>query len=397
MKEATIRVILVDDDRLLREALADLVRSRPDLAVAGTAGDARSAVELAARERPTVALVDVKMPGGGPAATRGIVEASPGTRVVALSVFDDRGSVRSMIRAGAIGYIVKNAPSAEIIDAIRLAASGLGHLSAGVAADVVREFAGQLEREARVAEEQESLRDLIDRALEPGAITPVYQPIVDLRTSRIIGVEALARFMIEPSRPPDAWFHDAATDGRSAELEIAAIRAALAAFDDPALGSIYLSVNLSPQTIIESPALDAFFALPPEQIVLEVTEHAPVADYDALAAALASFRAAGGRLAVDDAGAGFASLRHILRLEPDVIKIDLSLTRDVDTDRRKRALTAAFVTFATELGISIVAEGIETASELSALRGLGVANGQGYFLRKPTSLHQAVEPIEALS
>jgi EAL domain-containing protein (putative c-di-GMP-specific phosphodiesterase class I)/FixJ family two-component response regulator len=397
MKETTVRVILVDDDRLVREALADLMRSRPDLIVAGTAVDASSAVELAASERPAVALVDVKMPGGGPEATRGIIEVSPGTRVIALSAHDDRGSVREMIRAGAIGYIVKGAPSAEIVEAIRRAATGLGHLSPAVATDVVRELAGQLERDARAVDAEQSLRDLVDAALEPGAITPVYQPIVDLGTSRIVGVEALARFMIEPSRPPDAWFRDAAMDGRSAELEIAAIRAEMVAFDDPALGGIYLSVNLSPETIIGSPVLDMLVALPLERIVLEVTEHAAVADYQALAAALAPFRAAGGRLAVDDAGAGFASLRHILLLDPDIIKLDISLTRDVDTDRRKRALAAAFVTFANELGISIVAEGIETATELSELRALGVANGQGYFLRRPAPLRVAVEPIEALA
>lgn len=396
MKETKIRVILVDDDRVLRETLADLVRSRADLIVAGTAVDASSVVELAARERPAVALVDVKMPGGGPEATRGIIEASPATRVIALSAHDDRGSVREMIRAGAIGYIVKGAPAAEIIEAIRRAATGLGHLSPAVATDVVLELAGQLDREARAVEAEQSLRDLVDAALEPGAITPVYQPIVDLRSSRIVGVETLARFMIEPSRPPDAWFRDAAMDGRRAELEIAAIRAEAVAFDDPAFGGIYLSLNLSPETIIESPVLDMLVALPLERVVLEVTEHAVVADYQALASALAPFRAAGGRLAIDDTGAGFASLRHILLLDPDIIKLDIDLTRDIDTDRRKRALAAALVTFANELEISIVAEGIETASQLSELRALGVANGQGYFLRRPAPLRLAVEPISIL-
>jgi EAL domain-containing protein (putative c-di-GMP-specific phosphodiesterase class I)/DNA-binding NarL/FixJ family response regulator len=388
-----IRVVIADDDPLVRATLGDVLASEPDIELVAVAADAASAVAAALERSPDVAVVDVKMPGGGPEATRGIIRASRGTRVVAFSVYDDPGSIRDMIRSGASSYIVKGAPAEEIVEAVRKAASGLGHLSASVAVDVVRELAGQLEREARAVEETQAVRDRVGRALERGAIVPAYQAIVDIARRRVVGVEALARFQVEPMRPPDAWFADAGRVGRQVELELAAVRAHTHAFEDVALGPCYLSLNVSPEAIGDRGLFDAIAGLPWDRIVLEVTEHAPVNDYAALADALAPFRAAGGRLAVDDAGAGFASLRHILWLEPDIIKLDISLTRDIDTDRRRRALAAALITFANEMGIAIVAEGVETRPELDTLRSLGVRFGQGWFLRKPCPLTEATAPL----
>src|SRR5205823_3568670 len=123
-----------------------------------------------------------------------------------------------------------------------------------------------------------------------------------------------------------------------------------------------------------------------KRLVIEITEHAPVEDYDALNEALRDFRASGGRLAVDDAGAGFSSLRHILRLVPDFIKLDGALTRGIDTDRTRRALGAALISFASEIGVPIIAEGVETQEEVDALRALKVSYGQGFFLGAPGPL-----------
>ena len=388
-----IRVVVADDDPLVRTVLGDVLAAEPDIELVAVAADAPTAVAAARQWMPDVAIVDVKMPGGGPEAARGIITASRNTRVVAFSVYDDPGSVRDMIRAGASGYIVKGAPADEIVEAVRKASSGLGHLSATVAVDVVRELAGQLEREARAVEQTRVVHDRVERALAKGAIAAAYQSIVDIARRRVVGVEALARFQLEPARPPDAWFADAGLVGRQIELELAAVRVEARAFEDAALGSSYVALNVSPETIVDRGIFDAIAGLPQDRIVLEVTEHAPVSDYAALADALAPFRAAGGRLAVDDAGAGFASLRHILLLEPDIIKLDISLTRDIDTDRRRRALAAALITFANEMGISIVAEGVETHAELDALRSLGVRFGQGYYLRRPCPLAEATAPL----
>jgi EAL domain-containing protein (putative c-di-GMP-specific phosphodiesterase class I) len=147
-----------------------------------------------------------------------------------------------------------------------------------------------------------------------------------------------------------------------------------------------VAVNVSPAAVLD-PRLEMVLAsVPAHRVTLEVTEHARVDDYDALHQALTHLRREGMRLAVDDAGAGFASLQHILRLRPDVIKLDISLTRDIDTDPVRRSLATSLVRFGAEMGSTIVAEGIETAGELVALRDLGVPLGQGYHLRRPGPL-----------
>lgn len=381
-----IRVLLADDDAPVLAALAEMFEAEPGMTVVGAASDTDEAIAIAGRERPDVALLDVKMPGGGgPRAVREIGKVSPATRVVALSAHGDRASVAEMLRAGALSYVVKGAPIGEIIEAVERASRGLASLSGQVAAEVARELDEQLgRRERREAERQQRMEE-VQRALEPGAIVPVFQPIVDLETGTIDGYEALARFPIEPQRGPDAWFASAAEVGLGHDLEFAAIRAAVERFDDLPRDT-YLSLNVSPASCLLERLEHSLVGLPPERIALEVTEHAPVPDYRALADALRFLTGNGGRLAIDDAGAGFASLRHILRLGPDIIKLDISLTRDIDTDRARRAMAAALVSFGNEMGTVLVAEGIETQAELDTLRALGVRHGQGYFLGRPAEL-----------
>ena len=119
------------------------------------------------------------------------------------------------------------------------------------------------------------------------------------------------------------------------------------------------------------------------RVVVELTEHHVIEDYDLVIGTMNDLRVRGARLAVDDTGAGFASLKHILKLAPDVIKLDLHLVRDIDSDPAKRALTAALVRFAADIGALVTAEGIESSAELDTLRDLGVEYGQGYYLGRP--------------
>jgi EAL domain-containing protein (putative c-di-GMP-specific phosphodiesterase class I) len=144
-----------------------------------------------------------------------------------------------------------------------------------------------------------------------------------------------------------------------------------------------VSVNLSPEMVLGDGFEDLLRGMPPERLVIEITEHAIVHDYRAIGNALAPIRKAGAQLAVDDAGAGYASFRHILHLHPEIIKLDMSLTRDVDTDTRRQALAAALTEFARRVGSRIVAEGVETAGELDMLRSIGPMFGQGYLFAKP--------------
>ncbi|MFX0540564.1 sensor domain-containing phosphodiesterase [Roseovarius sp. S4756] len=216
----------------------------------------------------------------------------------------------------------------------------------------------------------------------------MYQPIMDAAARRPKGFEALCRFHAQPYRPPNLWFEDAAAVGLQVDLEICVIEEALTALAElPA--HVYVSVNASPGTVA-SGRLGAVFAnWPAERIVLEVTEHAMVENYDRLLQELDALRFRGVRLAIDDAGAGYSGLQHIVRLHPDIIKLDMSLTSGIDADIVRRSLGAALVQFAIEIDAAIVAEGIETEAEFDTLHRLGVPLTQGYFLGKPADLKTA--------
>jgi EAL domain-containing protein (putative c-di-GMP-specific phosphodiesterase class I) len=173
--------------------------------------------------------------------------------------------------------------------------------------------------------------------------------------------------------------------GLLVELELAAIRAAFAAI--PTLpAKTCLTVNASPVTVIGARFQKLMRKIDGRRVVVEVTEHAPIADYARMNDAVQSIKDEGLRLAIDDAGAGFASLRHILRLDPDFIKLDRTLIHGIAKDRSKQALAVGLISFAEKIGATIVAEGIETAAELKALAELGVQYGQGFYLARPVPL-----------
>jgi EAL domain-containing protein (putative c-di-GMP-specific phosphodiesterase class I) len=237
------------------------------------------------------------------------------------------------------------------------------------------------ERQQRQRVVEERIRDVIHHR----RFHIVFQPMHDLVGRRIAGYEALTRFESEPRRGPDKWFEEAATVGLGVELELAAIEMALAAFAELPEGA-YLSLNASPATILSGRLSAMLSPWPLSRLMLEVTEHDVVEDYPGLDEALAEMRGQGLRLAIDDAGAGFASFRHILRLSPDVIKLDRSLTHDLDKRPDSRALAAALIGFATETGSRLVAEGVETQEELDALREIGIGKAQGYLLGRPGPL-----------
>lgn len=211
----------------------------------------------------------------------------------------------------------------------------------------------------------------------------VYQPIVNLHDMSIVGTEALSRFDGLPVQGPDAWFADADRVGLRTELETAALHNALLGYADFWKDRWYLALNISPKTILCCDMSAVFSGFPLDRIVLELTEHEQVEDYDALASRLAGLRARGLRIAVDDAGSGYASLRHVLNLRPDILKLDISLTRGIDFDPVRRALGAAIVGFAKDVGCQVVAEGIETEAQMASLINLGINLGQGYLTGKP--------------
>src|SRR4051794_4470349 len=222
---------------------------------------------------------------------------------------------------------------------------------------------------------------------QPEPITPVFQPLVDLNSGRTIGYEALSRFNSEIKRTPDAWFNQAQACGRGLQLEMAAIRAALSAPHRPP--GTYLSLNFSPSAIASSKIMSV---LPQDlsSVVIEVTEHELAAEDGALEEGIERLRARGARIAVDDAGSGYAGLKQLMRVQPDVIKLDRSLVEGINNDGAKTALVEFFVMFARRVGAGILTEGIETVDELRTLVNLGVNYGQGYLLGRPAEPWQPV-------
>ena len=221
-------------------------------------------------------------------------------------------------------------------------------------------------------------RASIRAILDTQGFRPFFQPIVELHAGAVVGYEALSRF--SDDRRPDVVFALATRAGLGIELEAATLSAAISA--TAVLPSeAYLSVNVSP-AFIGSGELEPLLVGLERPVVLEITEHVVIDDYVALRRHL---RVLGRRvrLAVDDAGAGYASLRHILELKPDFVKLDVGLVRRIDADPARQALIAGIGYFAARRKVRIIAEGIETATELETLRGLGISHGQGHLLGHP--------------
>ncbi len=211
----------------------------------------------------------------------------------------------------------------------------------------------------------------------------VMQPVVDLKRGRVAGYEALSRFDGPPNATPDRWFDAAARLGKAVPLELRVIERGLA-MRDALPPETFLSLNVSPSTLLREEAMSMLRrAGNLGRIVFELTEHERVADYAALKAAVGIVRAAGAVVAVDDAGAGYASLQHVLELRPQFVKLDRKLIEGVDTDPAKRAIVRMLGEFASRIDAWIIAEGIERAEELKALTELRVPLGQGYFLARP--------------
>ena len=251
------------------------------------------------------------------------------------------------------------------------------------------ELAGKaIERTRRIKSIKQITLDVVNKIIRGEAMYSAYQPIFDLLKNKITGFEALSRFPDLPMNAPNIWFREAHEIGMGIHLEVRAIELAMSNikyFHD----DTYVSMNISPQTITSTSIaqlLNASHEL--SRIVLEITEHDAVHQYDEIAETLKPYRALGLKVAVDDAGAGYASFRHILNLRPDYIKLDMSLTHHIDTDPARRALAAALVHFSNETGCDLIAEGVENSEELSTLIELGIHKAQGFFLGRPLRLQE---------
>lgn len=387
---ARATVVIVDDEPANVALLQRLLDAVEIPSVHGFT-DPREALARCADSLPDLVLLDLHMPGlDGFAFMEALQRLVPDDRFLPVLVLtaDVTTEVRERaLTSGAKDFLTKPFDRTDVLLRVsnlletRALADRLERHNAGLRAALE----ARIEAEREAAAEYKRRHDRIQRAMAPGALSMVFQPIADLGTGDVVGAEALARFACEPQRPPDQWFAEADDVGRGGELELAAIAAALDQLHrlPP---TAFLAVNASPATAA-TPELDSLLSrYPAERVVLELTEQTRIGDYDQLLSAVDRLRERGVRIALDDTGAGYAGFQHLLRLRPHILKLDTMLTRGIDADPVHRSLAAALVTFATEIDATIIAEGIEIPDELATLQRVGIPWGQGYHLSRPGPL-----------
>ncbi|HEX5622049.1 MAG TPA: EAL domain-containing protein [Solirubrobacteraceae bacterium] len=232
---------------------------------------------------------------------------------------------------------------------------------------------------------RERERGKLARLIDGDGLGVALQPIVDLGSRRVVGAEALARFKAADGDPlpTEQTFLDAHTLGLGAELELAVIDLALRS-EGRLPDGLYLALNVSPTLLAGDELLDIVARHDHSRpLVIEITEHQAVEDYSELDAALGRLREHGVRVAVDDVGSGFASFRHVTRVNPEILKLDRSLVCGIDEDPARQSLASAIVSFARDVGAIVVSEGIESGNELECLMDLSVGCGQGFYLARP--------------
>jgi EAL domain-containing protein (putative c-di-GMP-specific phosphodiesterase class I)/DNA-binding response OmpR family regulator len=409
------RILVVDDEEQNLTLLQAMLRAAGYRNVTALQRSAE-AIERFVELDPDLILLDLHMPAPDGFAVMEAVRhwIDPGDflPILVLSAEVSQAARERALSGGASDFVAKPLQLAEVLLRIRnLLERRRAHRQLRAShASAAAELAERHSLEQVEVRRLSQISDRVRTVLSVGGPTMVYQPIVlivppggaprlvvDLRERRDesatpelsamapVGVEALARFELPPVQGPDRWFEDAAQVDLALELELSAISGALGAVDQLP-ENMFLSVNASWTTIVSDEFHEILGYVDGSRLVVELTEHERVADYALLAGAVERLHARGTRLAIDDAGAGFASLDHILRLGPDIVKLDRNLVTGVDQDPIRRSMIAAFVHFADETGISLIAEGIESPGELETLRRLGVAHAQGYHLALPADL-----------
>ena len=380
--------VLVIDDDPVNVTLLERVLQRAGVGTVHGLTDPSLAVSACLDLQPDLLMLDLHMPRLDGLEVLGQLRLTlPEGEFLPVIVLT--GDVRSAARddalaAGAKDFLIKPFDHTEVVLRVR------NLIETRILYDSVRRHNDELRSELDQRTERERLerteravrRRRVEGALAGDVLGMVFQPITDLSTNEVVGVEALARFACAPRRPPNEWFAEAAEVGLGTELELAAVRAALAAVDRFSVET-FVSVNVSPSTAAAPELRDLVARGPSGRIVLELTEHDRIDCYEPVLEALDGLRRHGVRMAVDDAGAGYAGLQHILRLRPEILKLDMGLTRGINADPARRALATALVNFAADIDSMIIAEGVETSEELDTLRSLDVQCAQGYLLGRP--------------
>jgi EAL domain-containing protein (putative c-di-GMP-specific phosphodiesterase class I) len=373
--------VLVVDDNASNVLFVRSLLEQQGLVRIYSVTDSRDVVGELSDKRPDLVILDLHMPHLDGFQVLDQIHAHAAGRFLPVLVLTADSTTTARNRAleqGAQDFLVKPLDTVEttlrianLLETVQLYAT-------------LRQQAATLQNEPASADAAEML-DRIEAVLRNRTITMALQPVVDTRTLEVVGHEALSRFPDPQYGGPDAWFADAVAVGRGVELEWLAATKALTHLDGE--GSDFLAVNLSPAAVVSVTHLRMIPARLCGRVVIELTEHEPVEDYAALHRALAPIREEGARLAADDLGSGYAGFRHLIRLQPDIIKLDIALVSGIHRNAGKRALARALVSFADEVGAEVIAEGVEEADELEVLRELDVRWAQGYYLGRPETMN----------
>jgi EAL domain-containing protein (putative c-di-GMP-specific phosphodiesterase class I)/CheY-like chemotaxis protein len=368
-------ILVVDDEPVTARSYARA------LAAAGykvsVAHDGREAAALAKSRQFEVVVSDIAMPDmDGLALLRVIRETDLDVPMIFMTGSPALESAMAAIEYGAFRYLVKPIAPDALIDAVARAV-------------VVHKLA-RVRREAAAVRELEG-KQLGDRAgLEARFASGVEklwvaaQPIVSWSGRRTVAYETLLRTDEPTLRSPLDFFDAAERLGRAAELG-RTIRRHVARHLHETPPPAHLFVNLHPADLEDEELYADDGALTPfaKQVVLEITERAALDRIHELGSRVTRLRALGYRIAIDDLGAGYAGLTSFAQLEPEVVKVDMSLVRGIDGSPMKQKLVRSIIALCTELGIQLVAEGIETAAERDALVALGGDLCQGYLFARP--------------
>ena len=384
--------ILVVDDNMANTSLLEQVLTRAGLGSVVICNDPREMTMLLLDHRFDVILLDLHMPHvDGFELLEVISRHAAGEFLPVLVITADtaREAVHRALQLGAHDFLTKPFDVTEVTLRVRnLLRTRWTYVELRRERSRLQDHLDILDVTTEGTEEPWAIRRTrIEKVMALGGPRMLFQPVVNLLDGRTMAYEALARFYDEPIRGPDRWFAEADGVGLGRDLEVQAVQTALSHLSQLAPDQL-LGISLSPAKVLTDWRAGLGSEVPWERVVVELTEHVVVEDYQAIQRALQSFREQGVGLSVDDTGAGFASLRHILDLAPDFVKLDISLCRGIDHDPARRALAAALVAFTRETDSALIAEGVETPEELATLKDLGVQYGQGYLLGRPAPLPQ---------
>lgn len=368
---AQSRILIVEDEPLVRRAFERILQDEHEVVCVGSISEAIGALEGL---KFSAIVSDVDLPdGSGIDLLKTVRKRDADVAFVVVTGYPSVDSAQDSVNFGAFRYLTKPVDFAALRDAVGRAArlSHLARLQRGVAESIAPP--------RRVLSELE-LR--FEAALE--GLWVAFQPIVGWGQRRAVGYEALVR-TDEPSlaRPVDL-IEAAERLGRLSDVG-RIVRARVADAIPSLPPEVLAFINLHAIDLHDEELSDPRSPLAPfaGRVVLEITERASLETVENVTQNVAALRALGFRLAIDDLGAGYAGLTSVTHLEPEVVKLDMSLVRGVDSNHTKQHLIRSFANVCSELGMMVVTEGVETVAERDTLLGLGCDVFQGYLFGKP--------------